>query len=47
MRVVGSAVGAVEVRVMMVGSESGAWGLRLVKVAEASAVARARTKMVE
>jgi hypothetical protein len=46
MRVVGSAVGAVEVMVMA-GSESGAWGLRLVKVAEASAVARARTNMVE
>jgi hypothetical protein len=41
MRVVGSAVGAVEVRVMAGSeSESGAWGLRLVSAAEASAAAR-------
>jgi hypothetical protein len=46
MRVVGSAVGAVEVMVMAV-SESGAWGLRLVSEAEASAAAKARAKMVE
>ena len=44
MWVVRSGVGAVEVIVIAV-SDSDAWGLRLVKRAEASEAARARTRM--
>ena len=46
MWVVGSGSGAVEVMVLT-GSESGAWGLRLVNRAEASEAARARARRVE